>query len=103
MAFLIPDNLKSRKDVAKELQRVGSAFQVALDDDVEVWFEPLYDRAGDKPQFVLFFPPRGEVALGVIDSSAKTFLDVCRGKLRVMRDGIDVEPASPVERVERHA
>lgn len=103
MAFLIPDNLKSRKDVAKELQRVGSAFQVALDDDVEVWFEPLYDPAGDKPHFVLFFPTRGVVVLEVLDASAKTFLGVFRGKLRVMRDGMEVEQASPLERAERHA
>ena len=45
MAFLIPENLKSRNDVASGIQRVARAFQVGLDEDVVVWYEPLYDPA----------------------------------------------------------
>lgn len=43
MAFLIPDNLRSRQDVPAGIRRVASAFQVGLDEDVTVWYEPLYD------------------------------------------------------------
>jgi hypothetical protein len=46
MASLVPDNLASRKDVPAAIRRVARAFQVAADDDVTVWYEPLFDPRG---------------------------------------------------------
>lgn len=103
MAFLIPDNLKSRPDVPPALRRVATAFQIALDEDVLVWFEPLYDPAGDKPHFVLLLPDRGIVVLEVFEAKAKNILGFIRGRLRFERDGREVEVHSPMRRAELHA
>lgn len=103
MAFLIPDNLKSRQDVPAQLRRVASAFQVALDEDVLVWFEPLYNPAGEKPHFVLLFPGRGIVVLEVFEANARNFLGFIRGRPRFERDGREIETPSPLERAESHA
>lgn len=103
MAFLIPDNIRSRKDIPAPLKRVAGAFMTALDDDVFVWFEPLYDPAGDKPHFVLLIPSRGVVVLEVLDANAKTFLGVFRGKLRFNRDGREIATSSPLDRANAHA
>jgi hypothetical protein len=58
MAFLIPDNLKSRPDIPAGIRRVASAFQVGLDESAVVWYEPLYDPSGEKPHFVVLLPDR---------------------------------------------
>ena len=50
MAFLIPTTQKS-PDVQPD-QGVASAFQVGLDDDVVVWYEPLYDPS-EEPHLVV--------------------------------------------------
>jgi hypothetical protein len=103
VGFLIPDNLKSRQDVSQPLRRVAGAFQVALDEDVLVWFEPLYDPAGEKPHFVVLLPDRGIVVLEVFEARAKAILGFLRGRLRFERDGQEVEIHSPLKRAEIHA
>lgn len=103
MAFLIPDNIRSRQDTPAAIKRVAGAFQTALDDDVHVWFEPLYDPAGDKPHFVLLLPGRGVVVLEVLDANATTILGVFRGRVRINRDGRELERGSPLERAQAHA
>ncbi len=103
MGFLIPDNLKSRPDVSQSLRRVAGAFQIALDEDVLVWFEPLYDPAGEKPHFVLLLPDRGIVVLEVFEARAKAILGFLRGRLRFERDGQEIEVHSPLKRAETHA
>lgn len=103
MAFLVPDNLKSRQDVAAPLRRVASAFQVGLDEDVLVWFEPLYDPAGERPHFIVLLPDRGIVALEVFEARARNILGIVRGRLRLERDGQEVEVHSPLARAEKHA
>lgn len=103
MAFLIPDNIRSRQDTPAAIRRVAGAFQTALDDDVHVWFEPLYDPAGDKPHFVLLIPSRGVVVLEVLDATATTILGVFRGRVRINRDGRELEQSSPLERALAHA
>ena len=65
MAFLIPDNLKSRSDVPHIIQKVAGAFEVGLADNVTVWYEPLYDPKGEKPHFVVLLPDHGICVLEV--------------------------------------
>ena len=64
MAFLIPDNLKSRSDVPSHIRRVADAFQIGLDESATLWYEPLYDLHGERPHFVLLVPDRGIVVFG---------------------------------------
>ena len=64
MAFLIPEGLRSRKDVPESIRRVAGALQTALDDDVTVWFEPLFHPIKERPHPVVLEPRRG---VGVVE------------------------------------
>jgi hypothetical protein len=66
MAYLIPDNLASRKDVPEPIRRVARAFAVGCEDDVTVWYEPLFDPAGRHPHLVVLEPRVGVVVLEVL-------------------------------------
>jgi hypothetical protein len=66
MAYLIPDNLASRKDVAEPIRRVARAFAAACDDDVTVWYEPLFDPGGRHPHLVVLEPRVGVVVMEVL-------------------------------------
>jgi hypothetical protein len=70
VAFLIPDNLASRKDVPEAIRRVARALAVAADDDVIVWYEPLFDPSGRHPHLVVLEPRLGVVVLEVLKAEA---------------------------------
>jgi len=101
VAFLIPDNLKSRSDVPSNIKRVAGAFQVGLDENVTVWYEPLYDASGEKPHLVILLPDKGIVVLETLDIKAGGVLGVLRDRIRVSRDGQEIEVENPIERAER--
>lgn len=103
MAFLIPENAKSRSDIPAGIRRVISAFQVGLDGECTVWYEPLYDPSGEKPHLVLLLPDAGVAVLEVLDTRQDRILGLVRGRLRLVRDEREVEVASPLERAERLA
>lgn len=99
MAFLIPDNLKSRKDVPEAVRKIASAFQIGLDDRATLWFEPPFDPAGKKPHFVLLLPDRGIVVLEHLEvKSASDILGKLRGQIRVLRDGKESAVEDPMQR-----
>ncbi|HEY9869663.1 MAG TPA: 3'-5' exonuclease [Candidatus Obscuribacterales bacterium] len=100
MAFLIPDNLKSRSDVSAAIRRVASAFEVGLDDSAIVWYEPLYDPDGNKPHLVVLLPDRGIAVLEILDIKSGFLLGFLRGKVRFDRDGREVEADNPMVRAE---
>lgn len=103
MAFLIPDNIKSRKDVPSAIQRVAKALEIALDDTATLWFEPLFDPSKQKPHYVLLLPDRGVVVMEVLEAKSSGILGSVRGKLRLMRDATEVEVDNPLDRAERFA
>lgn len=103
MAFLIPDNLKSRTDVPASIQRVARAFEVGLGDDVSVWYEPLYDPSGEKPHLIVLFPSWGIVVLEVLEVKSGGLLGVLRGKVRLERGGREIEVENPLDRAMRLA
>jgi hypothetical protein len=84
VAHLVPDNLSSRKDVPEPIRRVARAFAVAADDDVIVWYEPLFDPTGRHPHLVVLEPRVGVVALEVLSG----------------RDPVDPSAPSPLARAE---
>ena len=43
MAFLIPDNLRTRSDVPAGVNRTARVLQDTLDDASTAWYEPLFD------------------------------------------------------------
>lgn len=103
MAFLIPDNLRSRSGVPGGVRRVASAFKIGLGESVTVWYEPLYDPKGEKPHFVVLLPDQGIVVLEVLEVKHGGLLGVLRGRLRFERDGREIEVENPLIRAERLA
>ncbi len=103
MAFLVPDNLGSRKDVSDSIRRVAKAFQTGLDDDVTVWFEPLFDPTNEHPHLVVLDPRVGVIVLEVLKGRQGSLLGALRGRIRLEIDGEEVEVDDPLERAERFA
>ena len=99
MAFLIPEGLRSRKDVPESIRRVAGALQTALDDDVTVWFEPLFDPMKERPHLVVLEPRIGVVVIEVLKGESKsTLLGALRGRLCIELDGTEEEVESPLLR-----
>lgn len=98
MAFVIPDNMRSRKGVPAGIRRAASAFQIALDDDATVWFEPPFDPSGERPHFVVLLPDRGVAVLECLDASWGQVLGSAGPRLRLERDGQEVEVENPIAR-----
>jgi hypothetical protein len=103
MAFLIPDNLKSRTGVPEAIKRVARAFETGLDESAIVWYEPLYDPSGEKPHLVVLVPDRGIVVLEALEVKSSGLLGALRGKIRIVRDDREVELDNPLERAEKLA
>lgn len=103
MAFIIPDNLKSRKDVPGMIRKTVGAFQVGLGEECIVWYEPLYDPTGEKPHFVVLIPDRGIVLLEVFKAKECKIIGTFRGNIRIERDGREIELLNPLTRAERLA
>src|SRR5437667_8627775 len=103
MAYLIPDNLRSREDVSAPIRRVATAFKIALDDDVVVWFEPLFDSTGERPHFVVLLPDHGVATVEVLDVGHAQLLGTLRGRIRLVADGREIEADQPLARAERRA
>ena len=79
MAFLIPENLSSRRDVPAAASRLAKALREALDDDATVWFEPLFGAGRERPDLVALVPDTGILVLEILGAK--------NGALRGMRDG----------------
>jgi hypothetical protein len=101
VAFLIPDNLGSRKDVPEAVRRVARAFQGGFEDDATVWYEPLFDPAGRHPHLVVLEPRIGIVVLDVVrgkdvPDEPLARADALAGNLRAALDGNDELSHVPV-------
>ncbi len=104
MAFLIPDNLRSRKDVPEGVRRVASSLQMGLDESATLWFEPPFDPSKQKPHFVLLLPDRGIIVLELLEIKAGgSLLGVFRRNIRILRDGQESEVENPLHRAQRFA
>lgn len=103
MAFLIPDDLKSKKPISSSIRNVIEALQLGLDESVTVWYEPPYDPSGEKPHLVVLFPNRGVSILEVLETGSANVLGVYRQKIRLERDGREIEAQNPLVRAERFA
>src|SRR3954451_13607131 len=103
MAFLIPENLRSRADVPSAVRRVAIALKNGLDDEVIVWFEPLFDATGSKPHFVVLMPDNGIAVLEVLEVRANKLLGSVRGRLRIVRDNEEAEVEQPLARADLFA
>jgi hypothetical protein len=86
VAYLIPENLRSRRDVPPGIARFATALRDGLVDDVIVWYEPLFDVEGERPDLVLLSPNLGILVMEVLESRAGAIGGVRDGAL-VVSDG----------------
>ncbi len=100
MAKLIPENLKNRGDVKNAIRKVAIALEM-LPSDAIVWYEPLYDQSGEKPDFVVWLPDRGIAVLEVLDAKVEGIIGFRRGKIWLMRNNEEVKIENPISRASR--
>lgn len=116
MGYLIPDNLRSRSDVSTAVKTVAQAATAGFDDDVTLWFEPLFDPSRDRPSFVLLDPMVGVIVMELCTASdadssslnssgehSSRLLGVLRGRLRTSDGTNEVETVGPLDRAARFA
>lgn len=103
MAYLIPENLRSRRDVPTGVARFASALRDGLDDDVTVWYEPMFDVAGERPDLVILIPTIGIVVLEVLETRAFS-LQGKEGDSLIVGSGAQARPTqNPLSRARRFA
>ncbi len=100
MAVLIPENLRSNKKVPEPIRHAAGALHMGLDDDVTIWYEPLFDLHNQRPHLVVLEPRVGLVMVEVVTFDV---LGGLRGKLHLNVDGDEVEVESPLRRAEEFA
>ncbi|MDQ1368278.1 MAG: hypothetical protein QOF20_631, partial [Acidimicrobiaceae bacterium] len=83
MGYLIPENLRSRRDVSPGVARFAAALRDGLDDDVIVWYEPMFDLEGERPDLVVLIPYAGILVMEVLESRAAAIRGVRGGRLLV--------------------
>lgn len=101
MALLIPDSLRSRKDVPDPVRRVAGALGTSLDDDATVWYEPLFDHEGTRPDLVVLDPRCGVIVIEVMKGTGRSkLLGAVGGEIRMESDGKETVVPSPFVRAE---
>lgn len=99
MAFLIPENTRNNKAIPKPHRRVATALVVGLDDATTVWFEPPFDAAHERPDFVVLDPSAGVLVVMVFDQSeGQEVLGAVGGELRVLEAGSERTVNEPLAR-----
>ena len=98
MAYLIPENLRGRRDVVPGVARFAAALRDGLDDDVTVWYEPMFDLGGERPDLVILLPYSGILVIEVLGSRSTALLGVREGKLIVADGEQSREVATPLAR-----
>jgi len=103
VAFLIPEQLRSRRDVSPGVARFAAALRDGLDDDVTVWYEPAFDLLGKRPALVVLHPSEGILLLEVLISRAAAVRPSTSGTL-VLADGEgERDMPNPLARAEEYA
>lgn len=100
MAYVIPDNLRSKRDLPAGIKHVVGAFETGLDETATAWFEPPYAPQSNPPHFVVLLPDRGIVVLEVLEVRSTGLLGVFKGKLRIQRDDVETEIDNPLSRAD---
>ena len=105
MVWLVPDNLRGRDDVPSPFKRLASVFSAAIaDDNVILWYEPLFDPEGELPHFVLLSPHIGVVVLEHLpgkETADSPLLGAIEGTLRLNVGGVEQEVSDPLGRADR--
>ncbi|MDQ6726593.1 MAG: ATP-binding domain-containing protein [Actinomycetota bacterium] len=103
MAFLIPENLRRRNDVATGVHRTARLLQDALDDASTAWYEPLFDVGGQRPDLVVLVPDVGILVLEVLEEKAGAIRGVQDGKLAITKSSAEQLVDDPLGRAQAFA
>lgn len=103
MAFLIPENLRSRRDIPPAIGLVARALQEGLDDAATVWYEPLFDVGGERPDLVVLVPDAGVLVIEVLDAKPSATVAAGGRRLRVSGGQGPCECDDPLRRAEMFA
>ncbi|MBA3302468.1 MAG: hypothetical protein H0U26_01195, partial [Acidimicrobiia bacterium] len=95
MAFLIPENLRTRSGVPAGVCRGARVLHEALDDDATVWYEPLFDDSGKRPDLVALVPDVGVLVIEVLEEKAGAMRGVRNGRILLHKGGIERELDDP--------
>ncbi len=99
MAFMIPENLRNNSALPASHRRVATGLAVGLDDAATVWYEPPFDAAGERPDFVVLDPSIGVVVVVVFDQRQdQDVLGAVRGELRVADGAAEQPVVNPLDR-----
>lgn len=103
MAFLIPDNLRTRGDVPPGVNRGARVLHEALSDDATVWYEPLFDGSDERPDLVALVPDVGVLVIEVVEEKSGAIRGVRNGRILLRKAGVEREVDDPLSRAEDFA
>lgn len=102
MAFLIPENLRTRTDVSSGIQRLARVLQDSLDDAATVWYEPLFDVGGERPDVVALIPDTGILVFEVLEEkSGSVEVGPAERQLTITKRGVARTIDDPLVRADR--
>lgn len=103
MAYLIPDNLRSRRDVPPAVGSMARLLVDALHDSATVWYEPPFDVHGDRPDLIVLIPDTGVLVIEILQQKAAAVVRVTEGRLCITQDGESSLISDPLSRAQRFA
>lgn len=103
MAYLIPENLRSRRDLAPAVGHLARLLGEALHDNATVWFEPLFDVEGGRPDLIVLIPDTGVLVVELLQQKASALVNVSAGRLAITLDGRSTPIDDPLSRAQRFA
>jgi len=105
MVWLIPENIRNRRDVLRSFKALAGDFAGLITaEEAVLWFEPLVELNGDLPDFVFFDPSIGVVVLEIFpghQGEHGEVLGAVRKVLRIDLEGEELEVDNPLERANR--
>lgn len=101
MAYLIPENLRTRRDVPPAVGTVARILAEHLDFGATVWYEPLFSIDDRHPDLVVLVPDTGVLVLQVLQTKRTAIVDVSGSTLTVKdENGQRVEVQHPLARAQ---
>jgi UvrD-like helicase family protein/AAA domain-containing protein len=104
VAFVIPENLRSRRDVPPPVGALARLLADHLDYGATVWWEPLFSLDDERPDLVVLVPDTGMLVLEVLEAKKGAMVGVSDGTLTVRSpDGEVVSVRHPLAKARAFA
>jgi superfamily I DNA and RNA helicase len=104
VAFLIPENLRTRRDVPPAVATLARILSDHLDFGATVWYEPLFAVDDQRPDLVVLVPDAGVLVLQVLQAKRTAVVGIAGNVLTVKDEGgARVEVPHPLARARSFA